>query len=214
MFLDFSGALPFDLVGAFSFTEFLYKSAIVFLSLAAVVLIYTFVVNFYYAAVIENALGPAEPPDKGDDKHVRWRDLSAKRLWMIIFTSVSSIAIFIAVIFLSEPSELPRYFPEVMPMFMVFVLLLRPAISLSMDRNRWLLVKGLYLATLILIVPIAVGFQDSKIFEDPSRNILVEIDGQACGVAFFGTSKTIVRCDSANYLLETSDREFQFQQRP
>ncbi len=212
--IGFFWALPFDLVTAFPFTDFLQKSAIVFLGIAAFCIIYVATILIYYHTIIERVVGPEQKQEAKAKRHNQWKDLSKQRIAVILVTSLFPVLIFAVVFFLSEIEDRPHYLPETLPFVLVFAVFLSPLVALSLDAVRWIMVKSIYIATVVITVPVAIGFQDSQQFDQSNRNILIDLEGEDCPAIFMGTESALVRCADNDYLVRTESGTFRFDERP
>lgn len=201
---------PVDLIGAFSFTDFLFKSAVTFFCLAAVCVAYVAFLSVYAILVIEKVSGPfleSEPKRREDQKHWQWKDLGRGKITAIALMNTALLIVGIGVfVFFRERSGLPS-----LPNFLVGALMIVPAfsyvIALSLDKTRWLALRILYWIIVGLIVPIWFGYND---FELSAKPVEVEYASRTCAVRFIGGEKALIRCGDDDVLVDVGELEIRF----
>lgn len=202
----FFWSAPFDLIGAFSFTDFLFKSAVTFFCLAAVCVAYIVFLSFYTILIIEKVAGPvldqAKKDDSEDDEHRRWSDLKRRETWAIVLLNLA-ILVFLIVVFvvLDENPKLPK-----LPNFLLGSLIVAPLfgtlVSLSLDRVRWLMVRIAYWVTVGLVVPFWFGYKDFELAKNPVK---VLYEKEQCAVRFIGGEKALIKCGSGDKLIDVGE---------
>ena len=206
----FFWSAPFDLVGAFSFTDFLFKSAVTFFSIAAFFVAYLTFLSAYTILVVEKISGPFWESEKGVEEpedHRQWGDLKPRELLTILVANGALVALLFGAFFLfREASDLPEF-----PNFLIGALVIAPAfgsmIALSVDKTRWLVLRILYWVTVGLVVPFWIGYNDFELGAGPAE---VKYDSQTCFVRFIGGEKALLKCDDEDVLVDIGQLEVEF----
>ncbi|MGE3690630.1 MAG: hypothetical protein AB7F98_04545, partial [Novosphingobium sp.] len=158
----FLWSAPYDILGALSATDFIFKSSITFFSIAAGAAAYIIVSFVYHLVIVEKISGELDIPSTRP-VHVRWSELGNLQKF---FTAFINLLIIVFLLFLanSEINKLSaREAPDAALVFLASALLLSNFLRFFFDVARWKVLKVIYIASLAIFFPCYVGYLDFKL---------------------------------------------------
>jgi hypothetical protein len=185
------------LLGGFTFSDLLFKSSIIYTSLAGGVLAYLFAASSFYALISS----PDEPAARMEtDGSPVWYSLTSERKTTVGLGSIGIILLAALAVYLDPPQiEFdPSGFAVILGAAFVLCLPFRPFLS----AHKWRAASLLYFMTWTLIAPLAKGFSDAQL--DPISP-KIRVGSAVCEVILVGSENLLTACP-ASYVLIPRDK--------
>jgi hypothetical protein len=204
--LGFFWTIPFDLVSAFPATDFIFKSAVTFFSIAAVFVGYLLFMTMYYFAVVEKIAGNRSDSENSEEKrvvtHKQWKDLGGNEIALTLGIHLLIISLIVASFWIEEWSGFPQFAPDILALALFLLFLMANLVRLSFDYIRWMSLKWLFVMLAVIVLPVWIGFQDSKLSDGAPT---FSYDNQACRARFIGSQKVLAVCNRKDVLIQSQE---------
>ena len=194
--VGFFSQAPYDLVSSISFTDFLVKSAISFLVLAALgsawiaVNLFAYIGDFSEEKIRQN---------KGENTSevVRWETASNRRKAFIITIFFATLGLFIFAAWLDDWDVLPKTPAGLLGTLAVVTLWVGSFLRIFVDRLQWFVMRSFWLAFALFSIPFGLGSLDYDLSEGPAFFTTEEAN---CPIRFIGADDVLVSCEGGEFL--------------
>jgi hypothetical protein len=191
--------IPNDILGGFSFGDFVFKSSVAYTSSVGFVIAY-FLASSSLIALIDNT------PQSGNSKpapislDLPWSEYSLHNKRRHILSSIGIVILFIIAFWIDTPTIGidPSLFAGVLGAAFILAIIARPFILPA----QWAAATILYFLSWAVVAPAYMGFNDAQ----PDKNSpSIKMRGGICSVILVGSGSVIARCGNG-YALITKDK--------
>lgn len=191
--------IPKDILGGFSFGDFIFKSSVAYTSSVGFIIAY-FLASSSLIALIDKT--PQNDKSKLDpiSPDPPWSEYSPHNKRRHILASIGIVILFIIAFWIDTPTIGidPSLFAGVLGGAFILAIIARPFILPA----QWAAATILYFLSWAVVAPAYMGFNDAQ----PDKNSpTVKMRGRICSVILVGSGNVIARCGN-DYALVAKDK--------